>query len=215
MILKILLCLSLLSFDSINQINFQITIPDSIVKVISKVEKTDLPKTETNNIILKIEDGEKDWTNLWTLLAAVIIALGAYKGVILQSKASSISGFRVKWIEDLRESYSKFLIALRNVDNKVRLNQLNPLEYQKDEDAEQLQFLKSKIKLLLNHNAKTNPDHVDFWESLIHYMEDHKEFYRKSYSEETANLLDAQRVAMEAILLNIFKKEWEKAKKFG
>ncbi|MCW5932246.1 MAG: hypothetical protein KIS69_11375 [Bacteroidetes bacterium] len=166
-------------------------------------------------IYLKSESEKKDWSDIWLpIFAALLVTIGAYMGVLKQSKASSISGFRVNWIEDLRVSYSKFLIALRNVDNKIRNGTIDPNNYSKDDDEEDLQFLKTKIKLLLNHNPLRNPDHVEFYSCLLLYMEEHKDYYRGQPSDEKLQALDKRKAEMEEVLLNILKSEWEKAKKF-
>jgi hypothetical protein len=101
------------------------------------------------------------------------------------------------------------------VDNKIRNGQINPSVYSKDSDEEDLQFLKTKIKLLLNHNPVTNPEHVDFYKKLLQYMEEHSAFYRGNMSADKANALDEKKAEIEEVLLVIFKKEWEKAKKFS
>jgi hypothetical protein len=212
---KIFFLLFLFALNSFAQPKKQVASSDSVT--LSSVCKTiDTTKAGSQNIIVQVEGEEKDWKDVWLpVIVALIVAFAAYKGVIKQSKATSISGFRVNWIEDLRVSYSKFLIALRNVDNKIRSGVINPKVYSKDEDEEDLQFLKTKIKLLLNNNATTNPDHVDFYQQLIQYMEEHKKYYRGEMTEKKAYALEAKKSKMEEVLADIFKKEWEKAKRFG
>jgi hypothetical protein len=184
--------------------------PDSIVKSISKSDSLVIGGNKT---YININGEEKSWWSDWLpFLATLIVAYAAYRGVIKQSKASSVSGFRVNWIEDLRVNYSKFLIALRNVDNKIRLKLINPSKYSKDEDLEQVNFLRTKIKLMLNHSE---PEHIVFWEALTQYMLNHNEYYKGEFSEEKENELDSSRVKMEELLLVIFKKEWDKAKNLG
>jgi|GEM_PF-7058590 len=207
--------LPLLLFLSLNTIAQQ--------SKLSCVSNTSQVNTKTHNsvneapqiIYLKNETEKKDWTDIWLpIFAALLVTIGAYIGVLKQSKASSISGFRVNWIEDLRVSYSKFLIALRNVDNKIRNGTIDPNNYSKDDDEEDLQFLKTKIKLLLNHNPLRNPDHVDFYGYLLLYMEEHKDYYRGQPSDDKLQALDRRKAEMEEVLLNILKSEWEKAKRF-
>ena len=212
---KIFFLFFLFALNSFAQPKMPFVITDSVT-INSECKNMDKTKANAKNIIVKVEGEKKDWKDVWLpVIVALIVAFAAYKGVIMQSKATSISGFRVNWIEDLRLSYSKFLIALRNVDNKIRSGVINPRVYSKDEDEEDLQFLKTKIKLLLNNNATTNPDHVDFYQQLIQYMEEHKEYYRGEMTEEKANALEARKSKMEEVLADIFKKEWEKAKRFG
>ena len=186
---------------------------DSIA-IITKDKSSNSPIT-----IVKVESNsseKKGWIENWLpLITALLVSLFAYRSVIKQSKASTVSTFRVKWIEDLRQSYSEFLVALRNVGDKIRSGQLNLSQYRKDEDAEKLQLLQTKIKLLLNHNKETNPEHSEFWDKLLTYIEQHHQYYRGPYSEVTEQLLDRQRIEIEEVLLVIFKDEWEKAKNFN
>lgn len=186
---------------------------DSVVKTISANTKIDSIKTEASKIYINVQGEEKSWWSDWLpFFATIIVAYPAYRGVIKQSKASSVSGFRVTWIEDLRVSYSKFLIALRNVDSKIRKGEIDLAKHTKDSDVEDLQFLKTKIKLLINHGEA---EHIAFWEALTLYMQKHNEYYKGAYNEATEVELDKMRVKMEVLLLTIFKKEWDKAKNFG
>lgn len=186
---------------------------DSNAKTVSVNGKFDSVKTSADNIYINLPGDEKSWWSDWLpFFATIIVAYAAYRGVIKQSKASSISGFRVNWIEDLRINYSKFLIALRNVDDKIRNGQLGIQQFSKDEDVENLNFLKTKIKLMLNHSET---EHIEFWEALTTYMQEHNEYYKGPFSEDKENELDQRRVVMEGFLLKIFKKEWQKAKNFG
>ena len=82
----------------------------------------------------------------------------------------------------------------------------------KCESEEQIKII---LKLLLNHNESTDLEHVAFWKALLQYMDDHREYYKGAFSEAIENELDQKRVAMERLLLNIFKKEWDKAKQFN
>lgn len=192
------------------------TVTNVITKTISCNNKIDSVKTKAENIYIKVEGEQKSFFSDWLpFLATLLVAYAAYRGVIKQSKASSVSGFRVKWIEDLRVSYAEFLIALRNVDNKIRLGTIDLSQYQRDEDLDKVQFLKTKIKLLLNHNETSDKEHVDFWKALLQYMDDHRTYYKGDFSEMRENELDQKRVAMERLLLTIFKKEWDKAKNLG
>jgi hypothetical protein len=186
---------------------------DSVVKTISVNTKIDSVKTEANKIYINVQGEEKNWWSDWLpFFATIIVAYAAYRGVIKQSKASSVSGFRVTWIEDLRVCYSKFLVHLRNVDTKIRLKKIEPKNYTKDEDWEQVNFLKTKMKLMLNHSED---EHIAFWEALTQYMTDHNNFYRSQNSLISEQDLDQKRVQIEDLLLTIFKKEWDKAKNFG
>ncbi len=186
---------------------------DSVLKTISANSKIDSVKTEASNIYINVQGEEKSWWSDWLpFFATIVVAYAAYRGVIKQSKASSVSGFRVTWIEDLRVCYSKFLIALRNVDTKIRKGEIDLKKHSKDADVEELQFLKTKIKLLINHGET---EHIAFWEALTQYMQKHNEYYKGEYSIATEIELDKMRVKMEDLLLTIFKKEWDKAKNFG
>ncbi len=187
--------------------------PTAGSQVISANVQIDSVRTDGNKTALYVTSETKKWWSDWLpFVATLIVAYAAYRGVIKQSKASSISGFRVNWIEDLRVSYSKFLIALRNVDSKLRTQGFDLRQNTKDEDLEQLQFLRTKIKLLINHGET---EHIAFWEALTQYMQQHNEYYRGDYSEEKELELDKMRVQIEQLLLTIFKKEWDKAKNFG
>jgi len=204
------------STTSFAQKKQQDTVANAITKTISGINQTDSVKTKAENIYIKVEGEEKSfWADWLPILVTLLVAYAAYRGVIKQSKASSVSGFRVKWIEDLRVSYAEFLIALRNVDNKIRLGTLDLSQYQRDEDIDKVQFLKTKIKLLLNHNETSDKEHVDFWKALLQYMDDHRTYYKGAFSELTENELDQKRVVMERLLLSIFKREWDKAKNLG
>jgi len=212
--LSFLLILQLSLSDQIVGANSDtISVQHDSSAIIGKQNSTTSPIT-----IVKVESTapeKKGWIENWLpLITALLVSLFAYRSVIKQSKASTVSTFRVKWIEDLRQSYSEFLVALRNVGDKIRSGQLNLYQYRKDEDAEKLQLLQTKIKLLLNHNQKTNPEHSEFWDKMLVYIEQHHEYYRGEYSEDTEQILDQQRIEMEEILLVIFKNEWEKAKNF-
>lgn len=213
LVFLILIFSTTISFAQKKQLD---TVTNVITKTISCNNKIDSVKTKTENIYIKVEGEQKSFFSDWLpFLATLLVAYAAYRGVIKQSKASSVSGFRVKWIEDLRVSYAEFLIALRNVDNKIRLGTLDLSQYQRDEDLDKVQFLKTKIKLLLNHNETSDKEHVDFWKALLQYMDDHRTYYKGDFSETTENELDQKRVAMERLLLTIFKKEWDKAKNLG
>jgi hypothetical protein len=205
--------LFMLSLSAIAQNNNPDVKPDSIVKTVGANSKIDSVKTEANKIYINVQGEEKSWWSEWLpFFATLMVAYAAYRGVIKQSKASSVSGFRVTWIEDLRVCYSKFLVALRNVDNKIRLKTIDPKNFSKDEDWEQVNFLKTKIKLLINHSE---PEHIAFWEALTQYMQQHNEYYKGEFSEVKEIELDSMRVQIEQLLLTIFKKEWDKAKNFG
>lgn len=172
--------------------------------------------------IIKIEDSYQDngknWYDKWLpLCSAFIVAVLAYLGVIKQSKAQTVSNFRVKWIDELRTSYSEFQVTLRNVGAKIRDGQLSLSSYNKDEDAEKLQLLQTKIKLLLNHDPKKQPEHVEFWSKLVKYIDYNHRYYKGKYigKNRVENFLDKKRIEIEDVLLVIIKNEWSKAKKFG
>lgn len=211
---KFLTLFLLFSMSSFAQKSKQNDFEDS-TQSISYSAKIDTVINNIQPIIVRVEGERKDWKDItYAFLLALLVAIIAYYGVIKQSRASSISGFRVNWIEDLRVSYSKFLIALRNVDSKIRSGVINPRVYIKDSDEEDLQFYKTKIKLLLNNNPTTNSEHVNFYTQLVQYMEAHKEYYRGDMTDENSNAIEARKAQMEEVLSNIFKEEWEKAKKF-
>ncbi|MCH8904471.1 MAG: hypothetical protein IIA45_11215 [Bacteroidetes bacterium] len=151
----------------------------------------------------------------WLLfIAAIIIAIGAYLGTNQQTRGNTISGFRVKWIEDLRMSYSEFNVALKNVGHKIRAGELDPIKVTKDQDVDNMRLLQTRIKLMLNHSG-TDIEHVQFYEKFLIYIDKNKTFYsRKRGITELEKEINDLRFEIEDLLLTIFKSEWEKAKKF-
>lgn len=184
----------------------------------NKIVGATVPLTNNQNlhVFVDADDLKRDRLEYWLpLLSAIIVAFFAYKGVIKQSKAQTVSNFRVNWVNEIRTTYSEFQVKLKNVGGKIRSGQLSLKEYHKDEDIENLQFLQTKIKLLLNHNGKTHPEHVKFWGMLLEYINKHHSYYNGPYSEDVENELDQERVQLEELLLVILKNEWDLIKKFN
>lgn len=149
------------------------------------------------------------------ILIPLVIGLLAFYSIKVQTKGSSVSTFRVNWIEQLRSNYSEFYVALHKVGSKYRAGLLQPHDYKDDPDAEKMLLMRAKIKLLLNHNKVTDPEHKEFWDKLVDYMVSFQTYYSSGkLSDETESELDQKRIDIEDILLVIFKKEWNKAKNF-
>ena len=174
-------------------------------------------------IIDKLKDIEKQLSKeqpLWeklllNMLGPVIVSVMAYLGITQQAKVSTISKFQIDWAEQLRSNYSEFYVSVQQVGNKIRSGQLSIHNYTVDSDAEKMLLMRMKIKLMLTHSRKTNPEHVDFWIMLIDYSDQLFQYYSNGIVAQNEEIrIDQIRIDMEDILLDIIEKEREKAWNF-
>ena len=174
-------------------------------------------------IIDKLKDIEKQLSKeqpLWeklllNMLGPVIVSVMAYLGITQQAKVSTISKFQIDWAEQLRSNYSEFYVSVQQVGNKIRSGQLSIHNYTVDSDAEKMLLMRMKIKLMLTHSRKTNPEHVDFWIMLIDYSDQLFQYYSNGIVAQNEEIrIDHIRIDMEDILLDIIEKEREKAWNF-
>ena len=174
-------------------------------------------------IIDKLKDIEKQLSKeqpLWeklllNMLGPVIVSVMAYLGITQQAKVSTISKFQIDWAEQLRSNYSEFYVSVQQVGHKIRSGQLSIHNYTVDSDAEKMLLMRMKIKLMLTHSRKTNPEHVDFWIMLIDYSDQLFQYYSNGIVAQNEEIrIDQIRIDMEDILLDIIEKEREKAWNF-
>lgn len=209
--LSLIFSTSLFAKDSIPTKRDTVTVIKQISYLNTESEKElSVIKEKIDRLI----NAEKPWTEVWMpYIIAIIVMYGGIYAATKQSKASSISSFRVKWIEDLRIAYSEYYSTSQKVGYKIKINKLNnPIE---DEDMVKLRFIEARIKLMLHHNKK-DQEHIDFWSKFLQFIELNHNYYSSgAILTELEKQIDDLRLEMEDILLVIFKKEWEKAKKLS
>lgn len=208
--------------DSLNQ---RLIVPTSQERT-TTIEQLKLDALSKQINDLTDENRLDKWIG-WAIAIGTILSV--YAAANRQTKGSSISNFRVKWIEDLRLAYTECYTVLQNVCHKMSTNTLVP----GDPDLDKLRLTQTKIKLMLHHpNIQAQPsryrrfvrfitsqpddkEHTRFWRGLLRYIETSQAHASLgAASPYNPITIDNLRLELEKILLVIFKKEWDKAKRF-
>ena len=149
-------------------------------------------------------------------IVTIILALIAGSFAIYQMKVNIISSARIRWIEELRETLSKFypvildtILAWENRKLFIKTNDPKHNEYYAAYSLNITRYnsLSNKIKMLLNSNE---PDHKAI-ENIIDKIDE-------QFDQDNINNASQKDIEMELkIIVNhsksIFKKEWEKSKR--
>ena len=142
-----------------------------------------------------------------TALAAVVI--GPFVTIYVakrQIKANTITGYRQKWIDNLRDELAS-LIGTISTDGMLNASSVCT-ENEKINSFEKLLQISSRIELLLN---PLEPDHAE----LLRLVR--KACQTPSSSKATAQNVDEQGQFMREMLdksKEVLKREWERVKRF-
>jgi hypothetical protein len=142
---------------------------------------------------------------LTTIAGAAIDAWIAYLVGRQQFKANVISNNRQMWINTLRDTISEYQSCVSSISiligNKNFHQVIDSNEFR--EGVARLEFLRSKIQLLINPNEA---DHVKLVEIIYVPITGCR-------TEEDLNRMTATREQLPKIVQKILKREWERVKK--
>lgn len=181
-------------------------------------------------IINKINEGfhelrEERNSFHWTMLivpggvvaAGVLAFLSAQRAALRQSKASTVSQFRQKWIYDLTEQYCICHMTFQNVCHNLWADADFYNKMPENENWNAYVLSKSKIKLLLNLTDLTGPDkhHSEFWIAFEKYiLKSEKHYSGKLENPKMQSDLKKEKEQLDFMMTQIVRTEWKKLKRF-